>query len=1194
METITSATSWLSTATTTWVWGVVPVVWDKVIIATWHTVTLAWTHTWWDDTSTGITINWILKASRTVNSQLTARGDVYVWANGYYDWGTEADRIPTGITHKLLLNNSATMANNKWGFRTDINVNTWAVSLWWEERTPYAEVAIEATATDTIITFDRDLTGWAVGDFIVFWWSIAQNSSNGFRERKIEAISGRDVTISGNLGYVSQVGRGCINVSSNVKVQSSNPSYQTHFTIYVWNNHSRVDSVEIWEVEFNISGAGTSPQQYAWAVNLYWNSNSTSTKVVKRIYRPKHHVINTITGSTVTYIAESWNRASFQLFWNQAYQYQLEEPVASWPNYSAFWIYAGSSTRIVNPYIIRPAQLLSSWFSQWSVGWWIDGWILWNSPNFVIQSSVSVDVNDMVIDWLAAIGWLVAYGSLNLNNITVKWQGFYGTGSQVSLINWAYAPVVYDACTFPTGYPILARTSNINNTTDWMFYKFRNKNNSILQNELYRRWWQIIRDNSTTKSSTSSLRFDCWYSDKVLWHEETIPVSAWETITVKGFCRFNTTYGTTRPPTVTISWMGATPVTFTCPTTANVWNPVSLTITNPQSYPWSFTIRYEWLSAANTTGAYVYFDGMPITDFVNDNRHYGYKFENLIKVTANPYISETDESVVGAYSGISINHSTDTITITSPHSIEEIYDYVYYDLCQTANLSIPEYFTTDWATYTTSYNIVNNSTLSGTGTLITTGTYTWSGITTLVVKDSVGVRCKITSGWSPFTIKGATISYEDDITEKIVTVTPNTDVSFVMYKIGYKPQLFTINSGALGGTFNISMLDITEAVDVGLNVAPIIALTSTTVDMSGYHIFFGEMELSLEQMKAVVHRLMKYENYFDAVLATSDDNIVEVRSDEIRVNKPLFTIEREASLTLADRVQLNGYINISNAVTIDHLYIINPWDTDWLYVTYLTVKPWIDAEYLAWKVWENPTRTLTEAYTPAQIADAVWDEPLTWANHNVPTSAWRRLRQLGALAVHDWIAQGSGVGNNQIQLDTGASTTNGAYDPSEIAIVWGTWAWQSRLILQYNGSTRIATVDRNWRVNPDNTSEFIIYVNSGREHVNEWLAQGGTSNSITLNANASSYDNAYNWQIVFLRSGTGEDQVARVTAYNGTTKVATIETAIGSGWAVTPDTTTGYVVIPYIGGSLSADQSSQLLKASKALSLPQFIALQNP
>lgn len=145
-----------------------------------------------------------------------------------------------------------------------------------------------------------------------------------------------------------------------------------------------------------------------------------------------------------------------------------------------------------------------------------------------------------------------------------------------------------------------------------------------------------------------------------------------------------------------------------------------------------------------------------------------------------------------------------------------------------------------------------------------------------------------------------------------------------MWKLGYKPQLFTINSGLLGGTFDITMIDITESIDTGLDVAPIIALTTTTVDGSGYHIFFGEMELSLEQMKATVHRLMKFENYFDAVLATADDNIVEIRSDEIRVNKPLFTIEREASLTLVDRVQLNGYINISAAVVINPLYIINP------------------------------------------------------------------------------------------------------------------------------------------------------------------------------------------------------------------------------------------------------------------------------
>ena len=93
-------------------------------------------------------------------------------------------------------------------------------------------------------------------------------------------------------------------------------------------------------------------------------------------------------------------------------------------------------------------------------------------------------------------------------------------------------------------------------------------------------------------------------------------------------------------------------------------------------------------------------------------------------------------------------------------------------------------------------------------------------------------------------------------------------MSFVLYKLGYKPTLVTINSGLLGGTYDIALTNISEAVDTVLNVDPIIALTSTSIDGSGYHVFFGKMELSLEQMKSTVHRLMKFENYFDAVLVT--------------------------------------------------------------------------------------------------------------------------------------------------------------------------------------------------------------------------------------------------------------------------------------------------------------------------------------
>jgi hypothetical protein len=192
------------------------------------------------------------------------------------------------------------------------------------------------------------------------------------------------------------------------------------------------------------------------------------------------------------------------------------------------------------------------------------------------------------------------------------------------------------------------------------------------------------------------------------------------------------------------------------------------------------------------------------------------------------------------------------------------------------------------------------------------------------------------------------------------------------------------------------------------------------------------------------------------------------------------------------------------------------------------------------------------------IADAVWDEVLTGATHNTPTTAGRRLREIGGSIVHADTAQGPGTNDNQIQLANAASSIDGSYDPSLIAIVNGTGIGQCRLILEYDGATRTATVDRSWKVNPDETSEYVIYANPGREHVNEGLATAGATSTITLNALASTNDDAYKRQIVFIRSGNGEDQCRLITSYDGTTKVATVDQP----WSVIPDTTSGYVILP--------------------------------
>lgn len=197
-------------------------------------------------------------------------------------------------------------------------------------------------------------------------------------------------------------------------------------------------------------------------------------------------------------------------------------------------------------------------------------------------------------------------------------------------------------------------------------------------------------------------------------------------------------------------------------------------------------------------------------------------------------------------------------------------------------------------------------------------------------------------------------------------------------------------------------------------------------------------------------------------------------------------------------------------------------------------------------------------FAASDVADVVWDELLKGSTHNIPTSAGRYLRYIGGKVINSGNARGSGTGSNQIQLAEDASSDDGAYDPATVAIISGTGEGQSRLIYQYDGSTRIATVDRNWKVLPSTDSEYIIEANPGREHVNEGLAQDGTADTITLNALASDNDNAYSGQLVFIRSGGGEDQVGLVKSYNGTTKVATM----WNNWAVIPDSTAGYAMLP--------------------------------
>lgn len=99
-------------------------------------------------------------------------------------------------------------------------------------------------------------------------------------------------------------------------------------------------------------------------------------------------------------------------------------------------------------------------------------------------------------------------------------------------------------------------------------------------------------------------------------------------------------------------------------------------------------------------------------------------------------------------------------------------------------------------------------------------------------------------------------------------------------------------------------------------------------------------------------------------------------------------------------------------------------------------------------------------------------------------------------------------------------------------------------------------------------------VDTGLQTVRSNTAQTGASGTITLDASASATTDFYKGMLIYLTGATGVGQYRLCTAYNGSTKVATITPA----WATNPDVTSTFAIIPrgiadaeaWLGGVIAA------------------------
>lgn len=112
----------------------------------------------------------------------------------------------------------------------------------------------------------------------------------------------------------------------------------------------------------------------------------------------------------------------------------------------------------------------------------------------------------------------------------------------------------------------------------------------------------------------------------------------------------------------------------------------------------------------------------------------------------------------------------------------------------------------------------------------------------------------------------------------------------------------------------------------------------------------------------------------------------------------------------------------------------------------------------------------------ATLVDAVWDEVLTGASHNVATSAGRRLRQLGDTVIlkdgetvaadNAGVINGTnGLGRIKLQPDVGTVCVGQAVRVTGMV----------RFIEAYDADTQYATVDSGWCSIPEVGDEYTIF-----------------------------------------------------------------------------------------------------------------------
>ena len=821
-DTVAGVTPW-STA------GVTPGEGDTVILT--HEVTVDGTYIIGSDpaSQTGtaaIAVNsgGTLKASRTVSSKLTCKGPLAINSGGTLDYGLTSDRIPAAYTAEIVVNYSASLAADKFWIQAGFTTTFTAVHMNGAVKTPYAALVADAAAAQKVIRVVLPLgaTDWSVGDVV----GVSPSDVGGVNRQDCSAITAitlvsgttYDVTLTTNFTYAHATGCYATNLTRNVAITAYSSTVGSSGLVVRAQSGQATASVTLSYVEFSTGGGSTSvttPLQLLTGLVFATGSNPWGT----------------IEGLAVSDVrkdgtAQTNNNALYGGFAlgngtaGMATAATLTDCVVHLKTTlrAAFVFASGSAGILVRCVVTNTSNgFLASNGSAATGAVLTDCRAYGCSAGLQNISGIGVTVTGMVID--------ACTRAIDARSGTMSFTGtLFPTFGQVSgttgYLNYAIQGAVNDLDFTGTTWPSAAiatrnDVSYLNQNNAAIIRYYADGGDTTIQQELTNKG-ACTRDNSTVNRGKSSIRLEPTVASTARTKTITFIGTSGVAFTIIGYYRYDATFdgGLVTRPSATLSGVGCTATATATSSALGAWE--KFTLTDTPSSTGTVTLTLSSGTTTVTTGK-VYFDGLPDGRFTQFCRHYGYTFDvTNIQRTTDSFITTATEATVAAYTGIAINHSTSTLTITVAHTLKEIYDYCKYNLCLSANHAYADFFTTgDGVNFTCNYNLsIDGVAVTGTASTLTVLTGKTAGVInsgSLVSARIISVTSGDTGSVVVSSIPAGTslALYDNSGTQQVYTSSPGTTYTrfmtlpetgtwkCILKKPGYDPQIASFDANSL-------------------------------------------------------------------------------------------------------------------------------------------------------------------------------------------------------------------------------------------------------------------------------------------------------------------------------------------------------------------------------------------------------------